>query len=332
MKSMIASLRSLTLPFGATEGQRIELDGINGEIRVYDTDGDLLIKIDGEFGFEGYDPEGDLRVRLSTPLLGQYSSVKLWTSDANEQTPATISHNTSTLGQRARTDYTPGDYGKGCLGLHLFASSANDVQPSLIQVSGDSLINQGATTQPYIDLTGADIDVAAMALRTVVNDLFYGSQNGLGNLPTVAGNYPRGIIAKVRRTTDLTFGTTTSQDYQAMQLPACTLISGRRYKLSFFWRSLAYGTAAAPVIIAARFKNLSSTQRCETLVEVDGGSGREGGICETIIDCPSEIASGSHTFEAVFSRVTGSGTILANASGTTPMYCAVEDVGGTSNS
>jgi hypothetical protein len=42
VKSTIASLRSLTLPFGATSGGRIVLDGVNGRIEVYDSDGQLI--------------------------------------------------------------------------------------------------------------------------------------------------------------------------------------------------------------------------------------------------------------------------------------------------
>ncbi len=37
MKSLIAALRSLTLPFGRTSGARIVLDGVNGQILFYDT-------------------------------------------------------------------------------------------------------------------------------------------------------------------------------------------------------------------------------------------------------------------------------------------------------
>jgi hypothetical protein len=42
MRSLFASLRTLTLPAGATSGGRIVLDGISGQINVYNTDGDLI--------------------------------------------------------------------------------------------------------------------------------------------------------------------------------------------------------------------------------------------------------------------------------------------------
>lgn len=45
MRSLIASLRNLTLPNGATSGQRIVLDSDKGIIAVYDTRGDLVAQI-----------------------------------------------------------------------------------------------------------------------------------------------------------------------------------------------------------------------------------------------------------------------------------------------
>lgn len=42
MRSLFAALRNLVLPAGATSGQRIILDGVNGRIFVYNPDGDLI--------------------------------------------------------------------------------------------------------------------------------------------------------------------------------------------------------------------------------------------------------------------------------------------------
>lgn len=49
MKSLIAALRTLVLPWGRTSGRRIILDGVNGDIRIYDLLGDLRIRM----GWEG---------------------------------------------------------------------------------------------------------------------------------------------------------------------------------------------------------------------------------------------------------------------------------------
>ncbi len=52
MKSWFAALRSLVLPFGATSGARIVLDGVNGRIEVYNTSGVLVGTLDGVNGFQ----------------------------------------------------------------------------------------------------------------------------------------------------------------------------------------------------------------------------------------------------------------------------------------
>lgn len=48
MKSALAALRTLVLPYGATTGARIELDGVNGEIRIFDSGGLLVTVIDSQ--------------------------------------------------------------------------------------------------------------------------------------------------------------------------------------------------------------------------------------------------------------------------------------------
>jgi microcystin-dependent protein len=70
LKSLIASLRSLTLPFGATSGTRIVLDGVNGVIQIYDENNLLR----GEIGIVG----------------GDESTIKLFTEDASEEEPAKL--------------------------------------------------------------------------------------------------------------------------------------------------------------------------------------------------------------------------------------------------
>lgn len=52
MKSFIAALRSLVLPFGRTSGTRIILDGVNGAIQLYDASDDLAaeLTLDGPGG------------------------------------------------------------------------------------------------------------------------------------------------------------------------------------------------------------------------------------------------------------------------------------------
>lgn len=62
MKSFIAALRSLVLPYGRTSGQRIVLDGDNGQIAVYDATGTLavLIQSASPAGITVYGPDGTI--------------------------------------------------------------------------------------------------------------------------------------------------------------------------------------------------------------------------------------------------------------------------------
>lgn len=73
MKSLIAGLRRLVLPFGATTGTRIEIDGVAGDIKFYDMNDNLVGFLGpevwevGEVGSLGrrvtIDPLGGIRIR-----------------------------------------------------------------------------------------------------------------------------------------------------------------------------------------------------------------------------------------------------------------------------
>lgn len=84
MKSFIAALRSLVLPYGAISGARIVLDGVNGSIQVYSAANVLIGVIDGNgLTITGsaqrvtIDQNGELFVR---PLPNTGSFVALTTS------------------------------------------------------------------------------------------------------------------------------------------------------------------------------------------------------------------------------------------------------------
>jgi hypothetical protein len=50
MRDFFAAFRELVLPFGATTGARLILDGVNGRIEVYDANNDLVMYVDGTAG------------------------------------------------------------------------------------------------------------------------------------------------------------------------------------------------------------------------------------------------------------------------------------------
>jgi hypothetical protein len=69
MRSLIAALRTLVLPAGTTSGRRIVLDGVEGEIEVYDTNNILRVNIGEDSAVKVYDVSGDLRISLEAGTL-----------------------------------------------------------------------------------------------------------------------------------------------------------------------------------------------------------------------------------------------------------------------
>jgi hypothetical protein len=95
MKSFFAALRSLVLPYGATSGSRIVLDGVNGKITVYNSAGTAIGIIDGTFGIQvngvnngyvqtnvGIDPD----TGLSQAQITFRASSTTWLPDADIDT------------------------------------------------------------------------------------------------------------------------------------------------------------------------------------------------------------------------------------------------------
>lgn len=313
------------MPFGTTTGERIELDGINGEIRVYDDADNLLLAISGEDGFVVYDTDGDPRAQMASPFLGAYSALLLRTSAANETQPAVVALSDLVMRDMNRLVITPGERnGKGALELTLVSQGGTTAQAALIQAICETL---DGSERPYIDFTGVLASVEAARPYTVVHDLYYGTPNGAGDGPTLLGSYPRGVLERVRRTTILTCEAETT----ISTLPAVTLVSGRRYRLAFYCRSLNWGTAAAAAYGGIRIRDgAGGTQICDGSFLIQSALGQAAALVETVVDCPADIAAGSHTFVATLQRTAGAaGTISLFCSATSPGVLYVEDVGST---
>lgn len=88
MKSFIAALRNLVLPWGRTTGPRIVLNGDTGQIQVYDASNDLVIEISADPSQIVAGPAGGVQVKiLSTGSVGQ---VEFPTNQPQEETTARI--------------------------------------------------------------------------------------------------------------------------------------------------------------------------------------------------------------------------------------------------
>ena len=206
MKSLIASLRELTLPFGAQTGARIELDGINGEIRIYDANDDLLMQLDSD-GFKIFDSLGNLRIWLAIPggTNAAYSIVEWYTTRSDQTLPGFISLYDTVA--RNRMVISPGENDdRGCMEWTLVPEDADILKEAMLQAVCYTL-DKADNLRPTIDLTGASSQVGKEPL-TVVHNLAYGSPNAFGTSPTI-DRYPgKGLVVFGSTTADTTLSTT----------------------------------------------------------------------------------------------------------------------------
>jgi hypothetical protein len=79
VKSFIAALRSLILPYGAVTGARIVLDGVNGRIEVYDSS-DFRVGLIDDTGVWQFNPDGSY-VRLASSGGGFGALLRLQPGD-----------------------------------------------------------------------------------------------------------------------------------------------------------------------------------------------------------------------------------------------------------
>jgi hypothetical protein len=195
MKSLMASLRTLTLPFGATSGGRIVLDGITGEIRIYNSAGILVLKLNPTDFFAVLDTVGNIRTQMGL-LGGTYSIVGFSTGELDQTSGGIVSllSTGSAVNGANRMVIAPGSRNsKGTLEWTLVSGAANDTAPSILQVVAVSIPN--TAVRPIVDLTGARAVDAAHYPDTVVVDLYYGTPAAnYGDPPTKVGNYGRGLV------------------------------------------------------------------------------------------------------------------------------------------
>jgi hypothetical protein len=234
VKSAIASLTNLTLPFGAGTGQRIELDGTNGQIRVYDENNNLLLQIDGESGLSVYDTTGELRAQLALPLEAAYSALTLLSGAAFESAGGaiTVYDFTRAGGVSNRMVIDSGQHGHGSMEFTLF-SVPDDITSAraMIQVTATDLTEVG-TLRPYIDLTGSDAPTESVRPYTVVYDLFFGRpSDNYGEDPELVQNYGRGLLAYAHETNDVVLSTTAGTYTTVVETAVFPVIPGRVYKI-----------------------------------------------------------------------------------------------------
>jgi hypothetical protein len=321
MKSLIASLRSLTLPFGATSGPRIVLNGVLGRIEIYSDAGNLLMTLDDD-GLIVYDADGDQRQKIGS--ISDFSSIVF--RDEDGLNPAIITYQSVEVGDVHRTlgFYAPDIGGGGNSFSRLFIlTPTNAVKNPLLQ--WDTGFLDPGVAQPIVDLTGFTGDLAA---RTVVHDLWRGDSLGGGNAPNVETSYPRGIIAIGKRNTAFNY----EAEATVLTLPtAAVLEEGRRYRFAVGYRAMSWGTAAANGISLLRVRDSAGgTIRLEHHEIVVSASAQDGATATTYYDCPADIAAGSYSFVLTAQRALGAaGTHSLSATNAHQITLIVEDMGAT---
>jgi hypothetical protein len=324
--SKFAVLRSLTLPAGITTGQRIELDGINGEIRIYDSNNDLLFSLSPD-GLIVYDGDGNTRLSIGTLFETAYSVLSLWSAAFEETTQGLLS--LTDYDKTNRMVLAPGQQSsKGSLEWCLESTAYDNTLPSLLQAVALTL-DDAASPRPIIDLTGASCPAETQYPHTVAYDVQYGTPNQFHEAPNSNGSYPRGVICVGERTTALNY----EAEATVLTAPSCELISGRRYKISISYRALAWGTAVANGISLIKVRDTAGgTIRLEDHKIVISGSAQAGGSSFTILDCPADRAAGTYTPVLTAQRALGgAGTHTISATAQHPITLIVEDVGATTN-
>jgi hypothetical protein len=231
MKSTIASLRELTLPFGATSGGRIVLDGTNGTILMYDTNGDLFMLIEPTLGLVFVDPDLDTRLAIGAES-GNYTVITF--RDSNGDNPARLYYGAipGSNNYRHVTLSSP-EVGVTPFFQRLLMTtpypSGNLTDNPLFQVDTGFLNPSGA--QPIIDLTGFS-DPALEAI-VAVGDIKLAASQGAGNAPVLGGSYPRGIIVYAETNSDINFSLTTNAQTTLIETAAVNITAGRHYKITF---------------------------------------------------------------------------------------------------
>jgi hypothetical protein len=310
MKSFIAALRTLTLPFGA---------GPNDEsIEVYRAGGILLMVIDDD-GLQVFDGDGDLRQQLGA--ITDFSSILFWDSNGENRGVLTYQAIPGANDYRSMTWQSPDtDMGFGRV-LHLSPNNSITKNP-MLQWDTGLYDDSGGIGQPIVDLCG--FSDAALRAVLAVYDIRQATSNGGGNAPTLGNSYPRGSMGKV--TDDTSSAAFSAATTILSGLDNIEVEAGRRYWVHFFARTINQSVAL---------------DTFELRIERDAGAGfavisdgavQLGTAGENIGPINIWASYDPATDAAVDFRVRGertggTGTLAVGASATSEMYLEIADMG-----
>ena len=301
MHSNAASLRVLTLPAGATSGSRIVLNGITGEIQIFDASNNLVIQIDGDDGFQAFDALGPLVIQVDDTGLKAYdtsghllaqlnaaglfiydtsggtrlaigatgaasgiSGFTLWSGAANESDPGVI--NLTDIGNQNQLLFTPGERGnQGALEIMLQAAPESNSKGPLVQVIGQTL--QAANRRAWVDLTGAGSPTGKEPY-VAAYDIRHALPNNKSFEPLYTQQYPKGLISFDNGVGNVTLSTTagTYTDVINSTNAYATLRQGERLKVTYFCDS------GGNLLISGSGFATTDTWRARLAVSIEGAA------------------------------------------------------------
>lgn len=149
MRSILANLRTLVLPAGATTGARIVLDGVNGVITIYNAFDVIVAQIDAD-GFQAFDETAGPGADTARLGAGQ---LFLATNNAEESEAAVLTASTVGLNSddsiRGILTIESAEFAQGSAAIHLVSESVNATTVPQPVISFDEL---GAVPQTPVDI------------------------------------------------------------------------------------------------------------------------------------------------------------------------------------
>lgn len=291
MRSQLAGLRVLVLPSGALVGPRIVLNGIAGEIQVYNAADALFAFVDPDLGIGAV--AGDAYARLTldsgSPLL------LLNTGDVDEDSPPRVGSDVAgAAGARNLvTDLSSGSFDPFVLnssaGLALWSASQDATEASAVVASA----------------TDIQLNVA-----------------GGGGAPNTSNTLPRGLVTGGLQRLVANDAARAAGANTDMTLTP-TVIAGRTYAVHLH-SQLSFGTAAAVYALGFTVDGVA-TGRFDRWTAADTAAGSTTGhTSSTIFWTPA--ASGTPTIRVVNDAGSG-GTVTLTAAAGNPRTLTVSDQG-----
>jgi len=338
VKSFIAALRTLVLPFGATTGRRIVLDGIAGTISIYDASDLLRVRLgasnDGLELWSGQADEflaGNVQgLATGSPLSAtRRMSTTLESGAFNGRSKAIIDLTSESFDGTidplaayiAKTHIFAADVGEPVLQLgtttNLYESAANVLR------TDDTLAALGL-------LIGADTNLfrdVADTLRTNDSLTVDGTLNGTTDVQHNGVSLPRGGLTTRTQTTDMTATSgTTEKDIFTSAPDAVVLPAGRAIRLTLSIRSIT--ASVANDIYSVRIKEGATQLMEQNFRAVAAAVGSDGMTLTVTLDSSYNAPSaGSHSYKATIVRAAGTGTATIQGAAGRPIQFTVDDVG-----